>query len=334
MEEAQSSPRRELRIVIIDDDPCALEHEASIVGSVQNRDGCHIKIWPTTKLDAGIHQCLYSPRQPDVLIIDLSVNSDIIEPTLKTIKDSRPDIILIGITAHINRHINSTASQQYLRCIINKAELNHALPAELKEIYHQKILHPPTQPLEPKRTIPPSHCTNRQTTQRRKQRERKSHNPHRSANDDDDPNRRQTRTTHKGVASDPEHVACQTDQLTNPNTPIQQRIATQGRYGDALPASVNLQSADSSGDNDLVQTQERMTATLRFQQKPLPLSPAELRVINLCSQGMGTDEVAEHLSISSNTVYSHRSHIMGKYHTHSWHEALTIYEERTKNGTS
>ncbi|WEV63708.1 LuxR C-terminal-related transcriptional regulator [Bifidobacterium sp. ESL0732] len=334
MEERKSSPRRELRIVIIDDDPCALEHEASIVSRIQNRDGCHIKIWPTTKPDAGLHRSLYSPLRSDVVIVDISMNKAVIEPIAEKIKNARPDIILIGITAHIDRYDDSETSRQYFNCIIDKAELNHALPAEIEAIYHEKILHPPTRPLEPKRTIPPSHCTNGQTTQRRKQRDRKSRDPHCSTGDDGDHSWQQTLITHKTADSRHGNIADQTTQLTNPNKGVQKRIPHHDHHDHVLPTAVNLQSVGSSFNSDLAQTQEDMTVALRFQQKVLPLSPAELRVINLCSQGMETDEVADSLSISSNTVYSHRSHIMGKYHVHSWHEALIIYEERKKNGTA
>ncbi|WEV53322.1 response regulator transcription factor [Bifidobacterium sp. ESL0704] len=333
MKEQETSLRRELRIIIIDDDPCALEHEASIASRVQNRDGCHIKIWPTTKLDAGIHRCLYSLRHPDVVIIDLSMNNGIIEPIVKRIRDSRPDIILIGITAHLDSYIDSAAPRQCLRCIIDKAKLNQELPRKLKAIYHEKTSQSPTKPLEPKRTIPPSHCTNRQTTQRRKQRDRKSRDPHCSSADDGSHQRQRTTAIHNDAAYRHVRLVEQTKPATKANTEIRRQAISDHPHDRIRSISGNLRNNSPYGTH-LATTQEAMTAALHFPQKALRLSPAELRVINLCSQGMQTDEVADHLSISSNTVYSHRSHIMGKYHTHSWHEALTIYEQRKRNGTA
>ncbi|MDF7664564.1 helix-turn-helix transcriptional regulator [Bifidobacterium sp. ESL0745] len=354
MKEKSYPQRRELRIGIIDDDPCALEHEVGIVSRVQNRNGCHVNIWNTTKLDVGIHQCVYSLQRTDVVIIDISLVENAKETVLEEIKNAQPDIIIIGITAHIDRYVHTLVYLQHLHCIIDKATLNHELPSIVNAIYSEKTPRHRTGQAEPMRRTSAAHQVNRtvsvrgtpatyrasqETGRQRRQRNRKSHSPHHASAEGGSAGSPQGINGQKHDEATNNNKFHQVRYSLNPNTAVQRSNRDEnGRNSERFAAE---EKPDPTGlknqclmKHDLAKAQGTMVAHSSLNLKEIPLSPSELRVINLCSQGMETDEVAECLSISTNTVYSHRSHIMGKYHTHSWHEALTIYGERKHNGTA
>lgn len=353
MKEKLPPQRRELRIGIIDDDPCALEHEVGIVSRVQNRNGCHVNIWNTTKLDVGIHQCVYSLRRTDVVIIDISLVENAKETVLEEIKKAQPAIIIIGITAHIDRYVHTLVYLQHLHCIVDKATLNHELPSTIDAIYSEKTPRHRTSQAEPMRRTsathqtdqmvsvrgaPATYRTSQETGRQHRQQNRKSHSHHHASAEGESANSPRGINRQKHDTDTNHNKFHQTHYSLSPNAAAQRSNRDEnGRNSERFAAEEKPDPIARENQcfikHDLAKAQSAMIAHSSLNLKEIPLSPSELRVINLCSQGMETDEVAERLSISTNTVYSHRSHIMGKYHTHSWHEALTIYGERKRNGT-
>ncbi|KFI44860.1 hypothetical protein BBOH_1591 [Bifidobacterium bohemicum DSM 22767] len=128
----------DLRIGILDDDPCALAHETGLVKRMQNLNGCHLNLWTTTNPELAVHNCLFATVPTDIFIVDLDTESRSNGKILRPVKAATPNTIIIGITSHIEEHRQSQYGTA-LNVICDKASLDRTLPAMIEALYRKKM---------------------------------------------------------------------------------------------------------------------------------------------------------------------------------------------------
>lgn len=330
MNKERLSQSRDLHIAIIDDDPCALHYETALLSFFQNRDGCHFKIWNTTKLEDGMQKCLYDMHPVDVVIFDMALNNETGRDIPRELKKARPDIIVIGITAHIKDYQLDTGRLSPLRCILDKADLNHNLLRILNRIYQEKIIwnHPYTE----NRRLSDSPPTSRQATIRSA-----SEQP----NTDTFPSlstqhRNGKIPTTSNISENGPNSSAQKNPLQQASTAAQRIRSSQRRWEDHIQNAGKEQSGNLStfgpGTLNLVQQPNKMNAVSLVQSPAISLTPTETHVLKLSSIGLDPRDIAKRLGVSINTIYSHRSHIMSKCDTRTWSDALSACLSRTGTG--
>ncbi|WEV69701.1 helix-turn-helix transcriptional regulator [Bifidobacterium sp. ESL0775] len=328
MREKISSQRRELHIVLIDDDPCALRYEKIILSRLQNRNGCHVKVWGTIKLEDGIQKSLYDFHPADVVIIDMSLKERSKRNIFHEIKEVRSDIIIIGITSHIEKYLHPVKLPSQVRCILNKAKLNQELPRIIDAIYQEKTPRHRSS-LEKEDNEPPLVCCDAEICQRLSCASIKTCRLYAIK-----------RHKNSDLTAETEISNAMKDLTRNAklrrnrsSTPLQKRSQRSDiflRTANQRKRTHNL-SACKPESHDLAETLKDMNAHDQPTLPSVPLTPTELKIVRLSVVGLKPCEVAKRLGISVGTVYSHRSHIMSKYQAKNWVDALLICQQ--KNGT-
>jgi DNA-binding NarL/FixJ family response regulator len=321
---------RDLHIVVIDDDPCALHYETALLSFLQNRDGSHFKIWSTTKLEDGIQKCLYDIHPVDVVIFDMSLNNETGRDIPRELKKARPDIIVIGVTPHIKDYQLDAGRLSPLRCILDKAGLNHNLMRILNRIYQEKIIwnHPYTENRRLSNSPPSRQATISSTLEQ--------------PNTDTFPSlsiqhhNSKISTAKSNISTNGLNSPTKKNPLQQSST-VSQRICSPRRRGEdhiqnaGKEQSHNLSTFGPETLN-LVQQMNKMNATSLVPSPAISLTPTETHVLKLSSIGLDPRDIAKRLGVSVNTIYSHRSHIMSKCDTRTWTDALSVCLLRT--GTS
>ncbi|MCO6559302.1 MAG: DNA-binding response regulator [Bifidobacterium sp.] len=319
-----------MSIVIIEDDPLALNYETMFLKSLQNYNGFHLSVWGTVKLDKGIEKCTHDAHLADIVILELSLLDITNRNISREIKKPRPDVIIIGITSHTEKYPRSTVKSLQLYDIVNKHKLNCELPYVIERIYREKT--PPRRSNsshDEGASSPPAHSN----VGIRNQLPGSDRNPY--CQDSTKHHNRASDTSNvSGKAESPAAVTQQRQNLTS--TPRKrnrsQRSEIPLRNDNTRKHSGKL-SESKPTSHDLAAAQRKMSHSNRPNLPTASLTRTELKVVDFSTRGMKPIEIADELGIEVDTIYSHRNHIKGKYHTHSWHEVLTIYGEQKKNGT-
>ncbi|MBB2955289.1 DNA-binding NarL/FixJ family response regulator [Bifidobacterium commune] len=322
---------RDLHIAIIDDDPCALHYETALLSFLQNRNGCHFKIWSTTKLEDGIQKCLYDIHPVDVVIFDMSLNNETGRDIPRELKKARPDIIVIGITPHIKDYQLDTGRLSPLRCILDKADLNRNILRILNRLYQEKIIwnHPYTENRRLSNSPPTSHqATIRSTSEQ--------------PNTDTFPSfsaqhhNAKISTAKSNISANGPNSSTKKNPLQQAPTASQRICSPQRRGEDHIQNADKEQSRNLSTFGpetlNLAQQMNKMNTTSLATSPAISLTPTETHVLKLSSIGLDPKDIAKRLGVSVNTIYSHRSHIMSKCDTRTWADALSVCLLRT--GTS
>lgn len=313
---------RDLHIVVIDDDPCALHYETALLNFLQNRDRCHFKIWSTTKLEDGIQKCLYDIHPVDVVIFDMSLNDETGRDIPHELKKVRPDIIVIGITPHIKDYQLDTGRFSPLQCILDKADLNHNLLRILNRIYQEKIIwnHPYTENRRLSNSPPFSQATIRSASEQ----------PNTDAFPSLSTQHHNSKipTAKSSISANGSNSPTKKNPLQQSSTTPQRICSPQRREEDHIQNAGKKQSHNLSTFGpetlNLVQQTNKVNATSLVPSPAISLTPTETHVLKLSSIGLDPRDIAKRLGVSVNTIYSHRSHIMSKCDTRTWADALSV----------
>lgn len=274
------------RIGVVDEDPCAMRYISSLVQHMQNLNGCRLDIWQTTKPQKALHNCQFGMRPTDVMVLDMRLRE-----ITEDIKESNPEIAIIGTSTHVETTLKFLESPEDFRIIIDKSNIRQELPETLQAIYQDKALQI-ARNLAPlpaaARRHPPSHAASR--LQRR----------------GSPPDQPQITQNHINMtAKDNEAKA-------------------------ALPQSARMTATGESTPprrhslrDQRLQHVNLHRATLRA----VPLSPSEKRIMTMSLADKTPSEIAEELKLSNSTIYSHRHSIRLKLHAKSWKQAEFLYRK-------
>ncbi|WEV67058.1 LuxR C-terminal-related transcriptional regulator [Bifidobacterium sp. ESL0769] len=321
--------RRELNIVIIEDDPLALNCERVYLNNLQNYNGFRLQVWGTVNLKDGLEKCAHDTHPADAVILELSLLERTKRNIPREIKRLRPDVVIIGIASHIERYTRPSAKSLQVRCVVSKDKLNHELPRIIDAIYREKTPRrrlraadgskkrgsssaqggkESSGQLSCSRGIP--YC---QTTVKRNDKPLNGF-----ASSDKTKNAAEFAALGRGRIPTPRNGKCS------------QRSEISLRESDQRKHNRDFSESRPKG-HDLAAERNRMKAAKQRRLPVVPLTPMELRVVELSRKGLKPREVARQLGISVNTIYSHRNHIKGKCHTQTWTGALLVSQRA--NGT-
>jgi DNA-binding NarL/FixJ family response regulator len=288
----------ELRIGILDDDPCALAHETELVRRVQNLNGCHPTIWTTTNPEYAVHNCLFGPAPTHVFIVDLETERRFGGRILRPIKVAVPKMTIIGITSHLEEHPPSQYGSE-LDAIFSKTVLGKTLPTTITALHQQ-------------RTRKNRHLS---SVQKRE--------PKRSSreNMDWEPRTGKFATEMITHTNSEQHNSYQDAQMTH----IALNHTEQQAY------SQHLSKPEESIGLSTMKMNPRLIAQMPNHLATVPLTRTEQQVLAL-SLNMTPQQIAEHLTVTTSTIYSHRHAIRRKMHADSWDNAIETYLELC-NGT-
>ncbi|WEV58669.1 LuxR C-terminal-related transcriptional regulator [Bifidobacterium sp. ESL0728] len=326
----KSSQRRELSIIIIEDDPLALQCEKNLLNRLQNYNGFRLRVWGTFKPNTGLEKCAHDPHPADVVFLELSLLDKIGQNVTREIRELRPGIVIIGITSHIENYPQSMAKLLQLHRIVSKVKLYYELPYIIESVYRQK---------KPRRRVPVAH-------------DKESGPPPPGHSEDirsqlscsyEEPYCQGTMECHSESLNGYDG-SNQSNDITALAPSRQNQSRTPRKRKRSQRSEVSLRDADEGEhrgilseskpvNHDLAVERLKMEAANQANLPTVPITPMELRVIKLSRRGLKPAEVAEQLGVSVNTIYSHRSHIKAKCHTQIWHEVLTICGEQKRNGT-
>ncbi|WEV41702.1 response regulator transcription factor [Bifidobacterium sp. ESL0682] len=328
MEERRPSSWDELHIVVIDDDPCALHYEKTMLSHLQNRNGCHVRIWGTTKLEDGVQKCLYDFHPVDIVIIDMTLKERKDCDIFHELAKARSDIIVIGMTSHIGKYRHRTKQTSQMRCIVDKAQLNHELPRIIDAIYRERtprhrspeeqaiadrspFIHCKPEACQPQLClVPQTYCPC-------------------------SPNRHHAATSERKPPAIATHISKPASQWqSQPSSSSQKNMSQQNKavsLRNNRRKQVHDLAASAPTSHNLAAQHQNMQSEHQDRLISVPLTPTELQIVKFSILGLKPQQIAKRLGISASTVYSHRSHIKSKCHAKTWMDTLLICQQ--KNGT-
>ncbi|WEV73696.1 LuxR C-terminal-related transcriptional regulator [Bifidobacterium sp. ESL0798] len=319
--------RRELSIVIIEDDLLALRYETELLNRLQNYDGFHLRVWGTIKLDAGLEKCAHDPHPADAVFLELSLLDKSNRNIANEIRQLRPDTIIIGITSHFENYPQSMAKSLQLHYIVSKVSLSRKLPKIVEAIYRRKRPRH-LSAVHDEQSSPPSNGQNKETHSQLPYSYEKPYCQGAT--------KRSDKPLHGSrIPSKERNTTAFTPHRQNGIPTSRKRKRSQRSeisLSDANRAKHNRNLGRSKPVNhDLAADRHRMEAVNRISLPAVPLTPMELCVIRFTRKGLKPNQIAKQLGISVNTIYSHRSHIMAKCHAQTWSNAMFICQQA--NGT-